>query len=253
MDLGLSGANVILTGGARGIGRATLQILAAEGANVAFCARNGEQVAALAEDLRAFGGKVHASAFDMEAGAEAYSAWLQDAAQALGGCDVFIPMISSSGAGATTDWQKSLDFDILGAVRGCETLEGALEASTRAAVVLMSSTAGLETFIRPQGYNALKAALITYGSQLSQAWGPKGIRVNCVSPGPIEFEGGNWPRIREAMPDFYNTTRANFALGRFGAAEEVARTVVFLASPASSFTTGTNIVVDGGYTKRVQF
>lgn len=253
MDLGLKGANVILTGGVRGIGRATLQVLAAEGANVAFCGRNGEQAALFADELREHGVTVHGSAFDMEAGSDAYVAWLDNARQALGGCDVFIPMISSSGAGATGDWHKSLEFDVLGAARGCEALESALESSSRAAVVLISSTSGLETFIRPQGYNALKAALITYGAQLSQSWGGKGIRVNTVSPGPIEFEGGNWPRIRESMPDFYNATQSNFALGRFGTVEEVARTVVFLASPASSFTTGTNVVVDGGYTKRVQF
>jgi NAD(P)-dependent dehydrogenase (short-subunit alcohol dehydrogenase family) len=74
-----------------------------------------------------------------------------------------------------------------------------------------------------------------------------------VSPGPIEFEGGAWQAIKGAMPDLYTATHAQFALGRFGGAEEVAKSVVFLASPASSYTTGTNLVVDGGYTKRVQF
>ena len=117
----------------------------------------------------------------------------------------------------------------------------------------MSSTAAFETFIQPQAFNALKAALLTYGKQLSQAWGPKGIRVNMVSPGPIFFPGGNWSKIKAGMPDFYNATEAQMALGRFGVAEEVAKTVVFLASPASSYTTGTNVVIDGGYTKRVQF
>jgi NAD(P)-dependent dehydrogenase (short-subunit alcohol dehydrogenase family) len=253
MDLGLQGAKVILTGGSRGIGRAALESFAAEGADVAFCSRNPDQVAETAAALRAHGGKVHAVPFDMEAGEEAYVAWLLEAADALGGCDIFIPMISTSGAGATTDWRKSMEFDVMGAVRGCETLEPHLEASDRASVVLMSSTGALETFIRPQGYNALKGALLTYSGQLSQAWGAKGIRVNAVSPGPIEFEGGNWPRIRGAMPELYESTRAQFALGRFGTPEEVARAVVFLASPASSYTTGTNIVVDGGFTKRIQF
>lgn len=253
MDLGLKGAKVILTGGSRGIGRKAVELFAAEGADVAFCSRNPEQVEETAAAIRHFGGKVHAQPFDMEAGPEAYAAWLNTAADALGGCDIFVPMISTSGAGATTDWHKSLDFDVLGAVRGCETLEAHLSASPIASVVMMSSTAALETFIRPQGYNALKAALLTYAGQLAQAWGEKGIRVNAVSPGPIEFEGGNWPRIKEQNPAFYDATRKNFALGRFGTADEVARTVVFLASPASSYTTAANIVVDGGYTKRIQF
>lgn len=253
MDLGLKGAKVILTGGSRGIGRKAVELFAAEGADVAFCSRNADQVKEATEAVAKFGGKVHATPFDMEGGPDAYAAWLNEAADALGGCDIFVPMISTSGAGATGDWHKSLEFDVLGAVRGCEVLEPRLAASKIASVVMMSSTAALETFIRPQGYNALKAAMITYAGQLSQAWGEKGIRVNTISPGPIEFEGGNWPKIREANPALYEQTRQNFALGRFGSAEEVARSVVFLASPASSYTTGTNLVIDGGYTKRVQF
>jgi 3-oxoacyl-[acyl-carrier protein] reductase len=253
MDLGLRGKKVILTGGSRGIGRATLEIFAAEGADISFCSRNPEQVADAAASYSRHGGKVIGEAFDMEAGHDAYKAWLKSAAEALGGCDIFVPMISTSGAGATGDWQKSLDYDVLGAVIGCEVLQPFLEKSDAASVVILSSTAGVETFIVPQGYNALKGALIVYAGQLSQALGPKGIRVNSVSPGPIKFPGGNWEAIEAAMPDLYNATEAGFALGRWGGPEEVARTVVFLASPASSYTTGTNIVVDGGYTKRVQF
>lgn len=253
MDLGLKGAKVILTGGSRGIGRKTVEIFAAEGADIAFCSRNAAQVEETATAIASHGGKVHARPFDMEQGADAYVGWLNEAAEALGGCDIFIPMISTSGAQATGDWQKTLDYDVLGAARGCEALENRLTDSAIASVVLMSSTAALETFIRPQGYNALKAALLTYAGQLAQAWGEKGIRVNAVSPGPIEFEGGNWPRIKEANPDLYEKTRATFALRRFGSPEEVARSVVFLASPASSYTTGVNLVVDGGFTKRIQF
>lgn len=253
MDLGLKGKKVILTGGSRGIGRATAEIFAAEGADIAFCSRNPDQVAETTAALKAHGGKVVGEPFDMEAGHDSYKAWLASAAEKLGGCDIFVPMISTSGAGATGDWQKTLDYDVLGAVLGCETLEPWLEKSGDGSVVIVSSTAGVETFIVPQGYNALKGALIVYAGQLSQALGPKHIRVNCVSPGPIKFAGGNWEAIQAAMPDLYSATEAQFALGRWGGPEEVAKAIVFLASPASSYTTGTNLVVDGGYTKRVQF
>jgi len=253
MDLGLEGKKVILTGGSRGIGRAALELFAAEGADVAFFSRNADQVRETVKGLLKHGGKVIGDPFDMEQGHQAYQAWLKSAAERLGGCDIFVPMVSTSGAGATGDWQKSFDYDVMGAVKGCEALESYLEKSKAGSVVILSSTAGLETFIVPQGYNAMKGALLVYAKQLGQAWGPKGVRVNCVSPGPIEFEGGNWPAIKTAMPDLYNATRAQFALGRFGAPEEVAKAVVFIASPASSYTTGTNVVVDGGYTKRVQF
>lgn len=253
MDLGLKGKKVILTGGSRGIGRASVELFAAEGADVAFCSRNADQVAETVASLEKHGGKVFGSAFDMEAGHDAYRAWLAGAADALGGCDIFVPMISTSGAGATGDWQKGLDYDIMGAVIGVEVLEPHLTASGAGSIVITASTAGLETFIVPQGYNALKGALIVYAGQLSQALGPKGIRVNAVSPGPIKFPGGNWEAIKGMMPELHDATQAQFALGRWGGPEEVARAVVFLASPASSYTTGTNIVVDGGYTKRVQF
>lgn len=253
MDLGLKGKKVILTGGSRGIGRATLEILAAEGADVAFCSRNADQVAEAAASLAKHGGKVFGSAFDMDSGPDAYRAWLTQAAENLGGCDIFIPMISTSGSGQTGDWQKGLDHDIMGSVIGVEVLEPFLEKSDDGSVVILSSTAGLETFIVPQGYNALKGALIVYAGQLSQALGPKGIRVNAVSPGPIKFAGGNWEMLEGAAPELYKTVEAGFALGRYGAPDDVAKAVVFLASPASSYTTGTNLVVDGGFTKRVQF
>jgi NAD(P)-dependent dehydrogenase (short-subunit alcohol dehydrogenase family) len=74
-----------------------------------------------------------------------------------------------------------------------------------------------------------------------------------ISPGPIVFPGGNWSKVKEAKPDFYDMTEAQMVLGRFGTPDDVAKTVVFISSPASNYTTGTNVIIDGGYTKRVQF
>jgi 3-oxoacyl-[acyl-carrier protein] reductase len=252
MDLGLKGKKVILTGGSRGIGRAALEVFAAEGCDIAFFSRNQAQVDATVAALSKHGGKVYGSTFDMN-DAEAFPTWLTQAADRLGGCDIFVHGASSSGSQATGDWQKSFNFDLMGTVKGCEALQPYLEKSGAGSVIIMSSTAAFETFIVPQAFNAIKAALLTYSKQLSQAWGPLKIRVNAVSPGPISFPTGNWEGIKQAMPDFYKATESQFALGRFGAPDDVARTIVFLASPASAYTTGTNVVVDGGYTKRVQF
>ncbi len=252
MDLGLKGKKVILSGGSRGLGRAALELFAAEGADVAFFSRSPEQVEETHKALAAHGGKIFSEAFEVK-DAEGYAGWLTKAAGELGGVDIFVHNISSSGSGGTGDWDLTYNIDVKCAVAGCEALQPHLEKSDAASVIIMSSTAAVETFLVPQAFNALKAALITYASQLGQAWGPLGIRVNCVSPGPIKFPGGNWSVIEEAMPEVYEATLNSFALGRFGAPEEVAPAVVFLASPASSYTTGTNLVVDGGYTKRVQF
>ena len=252
MDLGLKGKRVIVTGGSRGLGRAALNHFAAEGANVAFFSRNAEQVNAAAGELEKFGGKVFAEAFEVSK-MDAYANWLERAVSELGGCDIFVHNISSSGAGGTGDWDLTFNTDIRAAVTSIETLTPHLENSDCGSIIMMSSTAALETFIKPQAFNALKAALITYSSQLSQQLGPKGIRVNCVSPGPIHFPGGNWDKIKAGRPEMYEATESDMALARFGTAEEVGKSIVFLASPASSATTGANLVIDAGYTKRVQF
>jgi 3-oxoacyl-[acyl-carrier protein] reductase len=253
MDLGLTGKKVIMNGGAHGLGLAALKLFAAEGADVAFFSRDEGRVKAAVDAISAAGTKVHGTTMDMTGNSEGYVAWLKGAADTLGGCDIFIHTASSSGQGATQDWHRSFELDIMGGVHGVEALTPALEASGSGSIIFMSSTAAVETFIMPQAFNALKAALITYGSQLSQALAPKGIRVNTITPGPIEYPTGNWEMIKGAMPDFYNGTVAQMPMGRLGGPDEVARAIVFLASPASSYTTGANLIIDGGFTKRVQF
>ncbi|MEA3263227.1 MAG: SDR family oxidoreductase [Pseudomonadota bacterium] len=254
MDLGLAGKKVIMNGGAHGLGLASLKLFAAEGADVAFFSRKAEKIEAAKAAIDAAGpGKVFAEVFDMAAGGDAYKAWLTKAAEALGGCDIFIHTASSSGTGGTGDWQQGLDMDIMGAVNGVEVLTPYLEKSGTGSIVFLSSTAALETFVAPQAFNALKAALITHGSQLSQALASKGIRVNTVSPGAIHYADGNWETIRQHVPALYDATLAKMPMGRFGNPEEVAKAIVFVASPACPYMTGANVVVDGGFTQRVQF
>lgn len=254
MDLGLAGKKVIMNGGAHGLGLQSLKLFAAEGADVAFFSRKEDRIEAAKAEIDAAGpGKVFAEVFDMAAGGEAYRAWLEKAASELGGCDIFVHTASSSGTGGTGDWQNALDMDIMGAVHAVEALTPHLETSDAGSIVFLSSTAALETFIAPQAFNALKAALITYGSQLSQALAPKGIRVNTVSPGAVYYKGGNWEVIEQHMKPLFDATLAKMPMGRFGNDEEVARAIVFVASPAVPYMTGANLVVDGGFTQRVQF
>ena len=252
MDLGLKGLKVILTGGSRGIGRRALEIFAEEGCDVAFFSRGAEQVAEAKAAFEKYGVKVVGSTFDLN-DFDGYETWLKNAAEELGGCDIFIPGASASGSQVTGDWDKCFQFDLMGAVKGCEALEPYLEKSEHGSVVFMGSTAGVETFLVPQAYNTIKGSLLIYAKQLGQSWGAKGIRVNTVSPGPIEFSGGNWEGMKASMPELYDAQINQFALGRIGDPEDVAKTMVFIASPASRYTTGTNVIVDGGYTKRVQF
>jgi NAD(P)-dependent dehydrogenase (short-subunit alcohol dehydrogenase family) len=252
VDLGLKELKVILTGGSRGTGRAALEIFAAEGADVGFFSRNQDQIDEAVASLSRHGGKVVGKQGDLK-DMDSYPALLTSIAEELGGCDIFIPSASASGSKLATDWNACFEMDVLGTVKGCETLEPYLEKSEHGSIVIMASTAATETFFAPQAFNAVKATLITYSKQLGQALGPKGIRVNTVSPGPVWFEGGNWDDIKQGAPELWDATLGQMVIGRFGEAEDVARTMVFIASPASSWTTGTNVIIDGGYTKRVQF
>lgn len=252
-ELGLAGKKAVVVGGARGIGRATAEILAGEGADVAICARGEEDVQQAVESLSSKGISAYGAAIDVT-DKDAYQSWIADSGEALGGIDILIVM--ASGVGGSVDeesWHANLETTVLGASRGIEAAMPYLEKSDAGSIILMSSTSAVETFFAPQPYNALKASLITYSGQLSQALGGQGIRVNCVSPGPTTFEGGNWDVIEQNAPEIFQGVVEGFPQGRLGTAQEVANAVVFLASPAASFITGTNLVVDGGYTKRVQF
>jgi NAD(P)-dependent dehydrogenase (short-subunit alcohol dehydrogenase family) len=175
-------------------------------------------------------------------------------ANELGGVDIFIPNVSAGGGmDSEKNWWENFEIDILGTVRGVEAVIPHMEQSQGGSIVMISTTAAVETFVAPQSYNAMKAALITYAKQLSQVHGEKGVRINSVSPGPIHFDGGAWDKIKTSNEMFYQKTEKTHALGRLGTPEEVANAVVFLSSSASSWITGVNLVVDGGYTKRVQF
>ena len=253
MDLGLRGKRAFVTGATKGIGRAIIDTLAAEGCDIALCARSEEEVEATVRELKAKGVNVTGAAVNVR-DAEAYKAWIDTSVEALGGCDIFVPNVSAGGGmDSEKNWWKCFEIDVLHTVRGCEQLIPHLEKSGHGSIVIISSTNAVDTFYVPMAYNAMKAALITYSKQLSQFIGRKNIRVNTVSPGPIYFEGGAWEMIKSTNQKMYDATLRAMPNGRFGSPEEVARTVAFLASPAASIVTGSNLVADNGFTKRVQY
>jgi 3-oxoacyl-[acyl-carrier protein] reductase len=253
MDLGLRGKKAIVTGATKGIGRAIVELLAAEGCDVALCARSEDEVEEAVRAIKARGATVVGGAVNVRDG-DAYKAWLEQATAELGGCDIFVPNVSAGGGmDSEKNWWKNFEIDVLHTVRGCETLMPQLEKSGHGSIVIISSTNALETFYVPMAYNAMKAALITYSKQLSQFVGRKNVRVNSVCPGPIYFEGGAWEMIKSTNQKMYDATLKSMPNGRFGAPDEVARVVAFLASPAASIITGANVVADNGFTKRVQY
>lgn len=253
MDLGLAGKKAIVVGGARGIGFAVAETLAREGCDIALTARSEDSVKDAIANLRKYETRVIGSAVDVQK-ADRYRKWLEQTAEELDGCDILVPITSAGGGmGSEKYWTRAFDIDVMGPVRAVETLlPGMIERETGSIVLIATTSAG-EAMGGPQPYNAMKASLVTWGKQLALTHGKDGVRVNIVSPGPVEFEGGNWEMIKGTMEKFYNAMIRQQPMGRFGKPDEIARAIAFLASPAASWCNGSHLVVDGGFTNRTHF
>jgi NAD(P)-dependent dehydrogenase (short-subunit alcohol dehydrogenase family) len=255
MNLELAGRRAIVTGGSRGIGLAIARLLAEEGVHVALCGRTPSDVESAVGTIEAQGGRAIGGVVDV-ADPDAYRTWLADTTDALGGLDIFVANVTATAdAGDESAWVRGFEVDLMHTVRGCNAVLPALRASSSGAIVINSSVGALISNLGPEwhAYSAFKAAMITYGSQLSQTLAPDGVRVNMVAPGPIVFPGGDWEVTEREDPESFDAMRSMIALGRMGTPLEVARVVAFLASPAASFVTGVNVRIDGGMVKAVNY
>jgi 3-oxoacyl-[acyl-carrier protein] reductase len=254
MDLGLTGRKVLVTGASRGIGRAIAEVFAADGCDLALCARGIDTLEEFAGALRAGGRTVYTEAVDVTDEA-AIAGFVDAAARELGGLDVVISNVSAGALKGPDQWETSFRADLLAFVRLVEAAVPHLENSGAASIVAVGTTSAFDTLppTSPNSYAALKAAVLQHASGLGHSLAPKGIRVNTVSPGPIDFPGGAWDKLHEARPEFYEGIRSRIPMGRLGRPDDVARAVAFLASPAAGFCTAVNLVVDGGFVSRVQF
>ncbi|MEZ5599427.1 MAG: SDR family oxidoreductase, partial [Pseudomonadales bacterium] len=205
MDLKLKGGKALITGATRGIGRAIADTFADEGCNVAICARNQAEIDEAVKALSAKGVKAFGQAVDVGNG-DSLKAWIEASAAALGGIDTIVSNVSGGNAPGEAGWRANFEHDVLGTVRLVEAGLPHLEKSGNASILMISTTAALEKFIRAGAYNSMKAALLQYSGALSQDLGAKNIRVNAISPGPIMIEGGAWDNIRKNMTAFYDAT-----------------------------------------------
>lgn len=252
MDLGLKGLRALVTGGTRGIGRAIVEVLAAEGASVAFCARTPADPAATPIAVE-HGGVVLGYVADVGDQA-ALREWVTTAAEALGGVDIVVANVSAlSIPDSVESWQRSFEVDMMGTVGLVQAALPYLERSPAASIVTISSVSGREIDFAAGPYGTFKAAIIHYTQGLAYQLAPKGIRANSLSPGNTYFPGGVWENIERSNPSLFATALGLNPTGRMAGPQEIARGVAFLASPAASFVTGANLLVDGALTRGVQF
>ena len=242
MSGAMNGRRILVVGGAAGIGLATVRLCLEGGAQVAALDRNpwpnGEPAPAFfgLADVRATS--------DVEAGVSA-------AAQRLGALDGLVYCAGvdlRAKLAATTDdeWTRILDVNLTGAMRTCRAALPHF-AAQGGAITLVASAAGLRPLADRAAYCASKAALIMFAKALALELAPRGVRVNALCPGAVEtalfrssFENAPDPEaVREDVKDRY-------ALGRIAEPEEMARSIVFLLSEASSYVTGTALAADGG-------
>lgn len=256
MDLQLKKKRAIILGGTRGIGRAIADTLASEGADVAICARKADQVSEAVAALKDKGVRAFGASVDIMDGA-ALRTWIEKAAGELGGIDI---LVSNAGAMAqsfsTDDWETNFRLDVLGAVNAFQAAKPFLEKAGAekgdAAFVIISSVAAAQAD-NAGSYGPIKAALVHMAKGIARQYAARHIRANVVSPGMVYFKGGIWNTIETGNPEFFKTAMARNPTGRAATPQEIANAAVFLASPASSYTTGVNLLVDGAISSRVNF
>ncbi len=247
--LDLSSRVAIVTGASAGIGAGIARRLAEAGAAVAVHYRGGKTEAeAIASEIAAGGGKaiaVHADLTD----ADAVKAAFAEVEAALGPVDILVNNAarqthSTIGEMSAEEWRGTLATNLDGVFNATRAATDAMVARGAAGVIVnISSIEGLHPALTHGHYATTKAGLIMFTRAAALEFGPRGIRVNAVSPGVIHREG-----IEDAWPEGVKRWMDAVPLGRLGEDEDIADAVLFLASPASRFITGANLVVDGGIT-----
>ena len=242
---------MLVTGGSRGIGRAAAQAFAREGAAVGFNYGRSEDTAEAEETLAALqaaGVRAYAARADVS-DAEAMTRFYAELREALGGP----PDVLVNNAAVTHDgllmmlpesaWDRVLAIDLKGAYLCCRTVLRGMIAGRWGRIVNVVSPAAFFGKEGASSYAAAKGGLVALTKSLAREVARHGITVNAVSPGMVDTQ-----LIADLSVSSRHDLERQIPLGRFGAAEEVAAAILFLASPAASYVTGTTVHVDGGLT-----
>jgi 3-oxoacyl-[acyl-carrier protein] reductase len=249
MDLALAGKAALVTGGTRGIGRATVERLREEGCAVAFCARSAAAVEGEVARYDGPGPPVFGRSCDVTA-PEELERFVQDAADAFGRLDLLVANVGGIVGGALlessdADWTATYQLNLLHCIRATRAAAVPMREAGGGSVVFVSSISGWKPAPLAQ-YGAAKAATILVAGSLARELAPLEIRVNAVSPGSLLFPGGGWEAYREAHPEsFRRFEQEELPAKRLGTPEEVADVICFVLSPRARWINGANIAVDG--------
>lgn len=252
MDLQLTDKVAIVTGGSRGLGRASALALAAEGCRVAICARGEAALHDAAEALRATAG-ADASVLPIVADVSVPSdveRIVRQTVETFGRLDILVNNVGLARGSNIVDtqdaeWQEAFDQTLFPAIRMSRLAVPHMRKQGAGAIVMIASIWGRESGGR-MTYNAVKAAEISLAKSMAQQLARDNIRVNSVAPGSISFPGGSWHKRQQDDPKgIADFVMRELPFGRFGTAEEVGHVVAFLASARASWVSGACLTVDG--------
>jgi 3-oxoacyl-[acyl-carrier protein] reductase len=262
VELGLAGRRAVVTGGSKGIGRAVVSELVAEGVAVAFCARNADEVKVAEEEVRAeFGGAKVAGYVADVTDPDAVQRLVDDAAESLGGIDILVNNAGAAKPGnfeslSDADWHGDLDTKLFSQIRCTRAALAHLRRSTAPRVINVNAVYAKYPDPNFFATTVNRAACLNLNKALAQQYGPEGILVNSVNIGFVVTP--QWENIRrrrapeKSQEEFFaELSSTEVPLGRFGAVEEVSGVIAFLASDRASYVTGASLDVAGGMGKYV--
>lgn len=258
MELDLKDKRVLVTASSAGIGLAVAESFLREGARVIINGRNKSKLSNVCDDLKKIYGEnmVYPVVADATVD-EGIELLVNVVKSSFDGLDILIPCVGTGRAISdnrldVSEWQHMMENNIFSAVRLIDRCRNLLVSGVGSNIVLVSSVVACSRANAPYAYAASKGALFSLNSYLARDLADINIRINCVVPGNIFFEGGRWDELRRedesAVDEYINDS---VPMKRFGIPEEIADSVVFLASERSSYTTGAVLTVDGGQNRSI--